>query len=113
MSQRRLNTVKAIRLPFSPVEGVLLMSLLTVAALTMPYQNFMNELATSVQVYGTALATIVLIVCAFGYMGAKGLSPQNASRWMGGMFAAVFAAIVCVGAPSIVTIVQGWAATAA
>jgi hypothetical protein len=84
-----------------------------VAAITMPYQNFLSELAKSVQVYGTALATIVLIVCAFGYMGAKGLSPQNASRWMGGMFAAIFAAIVCVGAPSIVTIVQGWAATAA
>ena len=84
-----------------------------VAALTMPYQNFMNELAKSVQVYGTALATIVLIVCAFGYMGAKGVSPQNASRWLGGMFAALFAAIVCVGAPSIVTIVQGWSATAA
>ena len=83
------------------------------AALTMPYQNFMNELAKSVQVYGTALATIVLIVCAFGYMGAKGLSPQNASRWLGGMFAAIFAAIVCVGAPSLITIVQGWAATAA
>lgn len=83
------------------------------AALTMPYQNFMNELAKSVQVYGTALATIVLIVCAFGYMGAKGVSPQNASRWLGGMFAALFAAIVCVGAPSIVTIVQGWSATAA
>ena len=79
----------------------------------MPYQNFLSELATVVQVYGTALATIVLVVCAFGYMGAKGVSPQNASRWMGGMFAAVFAAIVCVGAPSIVTIVQGWAATAA
>ena len=84
-----------------------------VAAITMPYQNFLSELAKSVQVYGTALATIVLIVCAFGSMGAKGLSPQNASRWMGGMFAAVFAAIVCVGAPSIVTIVQGWAANAA
>jgi hypothetical protein len=84
-----------------------------VAAITMPYQNFLSELAKSVQVYGTALATIVLIVCAFGYMGAKGLSPQNASRWMGGMFAAVFAAIVCVGAPSIVTIVQSWAANAA
>jgi heme/copper-type cytochrome/quinol oxidase subunit 4 len=84
-----------------------------VAAITMPYQNFLSELAKSVQVYGTALATIVLIVCAFGYMGAKGLSPQNASRWMGGMFAAVFAAIVCVGAPSIVTIVEGWAANAA
>ena len=84
-----------------------------VAAITMPYQNFLSELAKSVQVDGTALATIVLIVCAFGYMGAKGLSPQNASRWMGGMFAAVFAAIVCVGAPSIVTIVQGWAANAA
>ncbi|MBK9740968.1 MAG: hypothetical protein IPO93_16045 [Actinobacteria bacterium] len=84
-----------------------------VAALAMPYQNFLSELAKSVQVYGTALATIVLIVCAFGYMGAKGLSPQNASRWMGGMFAAVFAAIVCVGAPSLITIVQGWAATAA
>lgn len=84
-----------------------------VAALTMPYQNFLSELATSVQVYGTALATIVLVVCAFGYMAAKGVSPQNASRWMGGMFAAVFAAIVCVGAPSLVTIVQGWAATAA
>ena len=83
------------------------------AALTMPYQNFMNELAKSVQVYGTALATIVLIVCAFGYMGAKGISPQNASKWLGGMFAALFAAIVCVGAPSIVTIVQGWSATAA
>jgi heme/copper-type cytochrome/quinol oxidase subunit 4 len=89
------------------------MSLLTVAALTMPYQNFMNELAKSVQVYGTALATIVLIVCAFGYMGAKGISPQNASKWLGGMFAALFAAVVCVGAPSIVTIVQGWSATAA
>jgi len=85
----------------------------TVTAITMPYQTFLSELAKSVQVYGTALATIVLIVCAFGYMGAKGLSPQNASRWMGGMFAAVFAAIICVGAPSIVTIVQGWAATAA
>jgi hypothetical protein len=84
-----------------------------VVALTMPYQNFLSELAKSVQVYGTALATIVLIVCAFGYMAAKGVSPQNASRWMGGMFAALFAAIVCVGAPSIVTIVQGWAATAA
>ena len=84
-----------------------------VAAITMPYQNFLSELAKSVQVYGTALATIVLIVCAFGYMGAKGLSPHNASRWLGGMFAAVFAAIVCVGAPSIVTIVQGWAANAA
>ena len=84
-----------------------------VAAITMPYQNFLAELAKSVQVYGTALATIVLIVCAFGYMGAKGLSPQNASRWMGGMFAAVFAAILCVGAPSIVTIVEGWAANAA
>ena len=84
-----------------------------VAAITMPYQNLLSELAKSVQVYGTALATIVLIVCAFGYMGAKGLSPQNASRWMGGMFAAVFAAIVCVGAPSIVTIVEGWAANAA
>jgi hypothetical protein len=84
-----------------------------VAALTMPYQNFLSELAASVQVYGTALATIVLVVCAFGYMAAKGVSPQNASRWMGGMFAAVFAAIVCVGAPSLVTIVQGWAATAA
>ena len=84
-----------------------------VAALTMPYQNFLAELAKSIQVYGTALATIVLIVCAFGYMAAKGVSPQNASRWMGGMFAALFAAIVCVGAPSIVTIVQGWAATAA
>ena len=83
------------------------------AALTMPYQNFLSQLATSIQVYGTALATIVLVVCAFGYMAAKGVSPQNASRWMGGMFAAVFAAIVCVGAPSIVTIVQGWAATAA
>ena len=83
------------------------------AAITMPYQNFLSELAKSVQVYGTALATIVLIVCAFGYMGSKGLSPQNASRWMGGMFAAVFAAIICVGAPSIVTIVQGWAANAA
>jgi hypothetical protein len=89
----------------SPMSGV--------AALTMPYQNFLSELAKSVQVYGTALATIVLIVCAFGYMAAKGVSPQNASRWMGGMFAALFAAIVCVGAPSIVTIVQGWAATAA
>ena len=90
------------------------MSVFTVAAaLTMPYQSFMNELAKSVQVYGTALATIVLIVCAFGYMGAKGVSPQNASRWLGGMFAALFAAIVCVGAPSIVTIVQGWSATAA
>ena len=84
-----------------------------VATITMPYQNFLAELAKSMQVYGTALATIVLIVCAFGYMGAKGLSPQNASRWMGGMFAAVFAAIVCVGAPSIVTIVEGWAANAA
>ena len=83
------------------------------AALTMPYQNFMDELAKSVQVYGTAMATIVLIVCAFGYMGSKGISPQNASRWMGGMFAALFAAIVCVGAPAIVGIVQGWAATAA
>jgi len=83
------------------------------AALTMPYQNFMDELAKSVQVYGTALATIVLIVCAFGYMGSKGISPQNASRWMGGMFAALFAAIVCVGAPAIVGIVQGWATTAA
>ncbi len=84
-----------------------------VAALTMPYQNFLGELATSVQVYGTALATIVLVVCAFGYMAAKGVSPQNATKWMGGMFAAIFAAIVCVGAPSLVTIVQGWAATAA
>ena len=84
-----------------------------VAALVMPYQNFLDELARSIQVYGTAIATIVIIVCAFGYMGAKGMSPQNASRWMGGMFAAVFAAIVCVGAPSLVTIVQGWAATAA
>lgn len=84
-----------------------------VATMMMPYQNFLSELAKSVQVYGTALATIVLIVCAFGYMGAKGISPQNASRWMGGMFAAVFAAVICVGAPSIVTIVQGWAATAA
>ena len=84
-----------------------------VAALAMPYQNFLSELAKSVQVYGTALATIVLVVCAFGYMGAKGLSPQNASRWLGGMFAAIFAAIVCVGAPSLITIVQGWAATAA
>ena len=84
-----------------------------VTAMVMPYQNFLSELAKSVQVYGTALATIVLIVCAFGYMGAKGLSPQNASRWMGGMFAAVFAAVICVGAPSIVTIVQGWAANAA
>ena len=84
-----------------------------VAALVMPYQNFLDELARSIQVYGTAIATIVIIVCAFGYMGAKGMSPQNASRWMGGMFAALFAAIVCVGAPSIVTIVQGWAATAA
>ena len=83
------------------------------AAITMPYQTFLSELAKSVQVYGTALATIVLIVCAFGYMGAKGMSPQNASRWMGGMFAAVFAAIICVGAPSIVTMVQGWAANAA
>ena len=84
-----------------------------VAALAMPYQNFLSELAKSVQVYGTALATIVLVVCAFGYMGAKGLSPQNASRWLGGMFAAMFAAIVCVGAPSLIAIVQGWAATAA
>ena len=84
-----------------------------VAALVMPYQNFMNELARSVQVYGTAIATIVLIVCAFGYMGSKGMSPQNASRWLGGMFAAVFAAIVCVGAPAVVDIVQGWATTAA
>lgn len=84
-----------------------------VPALVMPYQNFMNELARSVQVYGTALATIVLIVCAFGYMASKGMSPQNASRWMGGMFAALFAAIVCVGAPAIVGIVQGWATTAA
>ena len=84
-----------------------------VAAITMPYQNFLSELAKSVQVYGTALATIVLIVCAFGYMGAKGISPQNATKWLGGMFAALFAAIVCVGAPSIVTIVQGWSATAA
>ena len=83
------------------------------AALTMPYQNFLSELAKSIQVYGTALATIVLVVCAFGYMGATGLSPQNASRWLGGMFAAIFAAIVCVGAPSLITIVQGWAATAA
>lgn len=83
------------------------------AALTMPYENFMNELAKSIQVYGTAIATIVLIVCAFGYMGAKGISPHNASRWMGGMFAALFAAIVCVGAPAIVGIVQGWATTAA
>lgn len=81
----------------------------SVAAITMPYQNFLNELAKSVQVYGTALATIVLVVCAFGYMGAKGLSPQNASRWLGGMFAA----IICVGAPSLITIVQGWAANAA
>ena len=85
----------------------------SVAAITMPYQNFLNELAKSVQVYGTALATIVLVVCVFGYMGAKGLSPQNASRWLGGMFAAIFAAIICVGAPSVVTIVQGWSATAA
>ena len=85
----------------------------SVAAITMPYQNFLSELAKSVQVYGTALATIVLIVCAFGYMGAKGISPHNASRWMGGMFAALFAAIVCVGAPAIVGIVQGWATTAA
>ena len=92
-------------MPNSPVASV--------AALTMPYEGFLSELATSVQVYGTALATIVLVVCAFGYMGAKGLSPQNASRWMGGMFAAMFAAIVCVGAPSLVAIVQGWAATAA
>ena len=84
-----------------------------VAALVMPYQNFMNELARSVQVYGTAIATIVLIVCAFGYMGSKGMSPQNSSRWLGGMFAAVFAAIVCVGAPAVVDIVQGWATTAA
>lgn len=84
-----------------------------IAALTMPYQNFLDQLASSVQVYGTALATIVLVVCAFGYMAAKGVSPQNATRWMGGMFAAIFAAIVCVGAPSLVTIVQGWAATAA
>jgi hypothetical protein len=29
------------------------------------------------------------------------------------MFAAIFAAIVCVGAPAIVGIVQGWATTAA
>ena len=47
-------------------------------------------------VYGTALATIVLVVCAFGYMGAKGISPQNASRWLGGMFAAIFAAVISV-----------------
>lgn len=85
----------------------------SVPTLVMPYQNFMSELAKSIQVYGTAIATIVLIVCAFGYMGAKGMSPQNASRWMGGMFAALFAAIVCVGAPAIVGIVQGWSATAA
>jgi uncharacterized membrane protein YdcZ (DUF606 family) len=85
----------------------------TAAALTMPYQNFLAELAKSIQVYGTALATIILIVCAFGYMGAKGLSPQNASHWLGGMFAAIFAAIVCVGAPSLITIVEGWAANAA
>ena len=84
-----------------------------VAALVMPYQNFLDELARSIQVYGTAIATIVIIVCAFGYMGAKGLSPQNASRWLGGMFAAIFAAIICVGAPSLITIVQGWAANAA
>ena len=72
-----------------------------VAALTMPYQNFLSELAKSVQVYGTALATIVLIVCAFGYMGAKGLSPQNASRWMGGMFAAVFAGFPSSSLPNM------------
>jgi hypothetical protein len=84
-----------------------------VATLVMPYENFLDELARSLQVYGTAIATIVIIVCAFGYMGAKGMSPQNASRWMGGMFAALFAAIVCVGAPAIVGIVQGWSATAA
>ncbi len=84
-----------------------------VAALVMPYENFLDELARSLQVYGTAIATIVIIVCAFGYMGAKGMSPQNAARWMGGMFAALFAAIVCVGAPAIVGIVQGWSATAA
>ena len=84
-----------------------------VAALVMPYQNFLDELARSLQVYGTAIATIVIIVCAFGYMGAKGMSPQNASRWMGGMFAALFAAIVCVGTPAIVGIAQGWSATAA
>ena len=83
------------------------------AALTMPYQNFLNQLAASVQVYGTALATIVLVVCAFGYMAAKGMSPQNASRWLGGIFAALFAAVICVGAPSSVGIVQGWAANAA
>ncbi len=35
----------------------------------------------------TAIATIVLIVCAFGYMGATGMSPHNTSRWRGGMFA--------------------------
>ena len=46
-------------------------------------------------------------------MGAKGRSPQHASRWLGGMFAAIFAAIICVGAPSLITIVQGWAANAA
>lgn len=84
-----------------------------VAAITMPYQNFLSELASSIQVYGTALATIVLVVCAFGWMGTKGISPHNSSRWLGGMFAAMVAAIVCVGAPSLITIVQGWAANAA
>ncbi len=37
------------------------------AALTMPYENFMIKLEKSIQVYRIAIATIVLIVCAFGY----------------------------------------------
>ena len=88
-------------------------TIFAVATLVMPFQNFLNELARSLQVCGTAIATVVIIVCAFGYMGAKDMSPRNASRWMGGMFTALFVAIVCVGAPAFVGIVQGWAATAA
>lgn len=84
-----------------------------VLALVMPYQNFLNELARDIQKYGTAFATIALIICAWGYGGAKGVSPQNASRWMSGMFAAAFVAIVSVGAPSIVSIIQGWSPSAA
>ena len=71
-----------------------------------------GERVLGVNVESTPLVVLAVLI-SVALAAATWRNDRKVVLVVAAVFAAVFAAIVCVGAPSIVTIVQGWAATAA
>lgn len=52
-------------------------------------------------------ATVVFVFCAIGYMGARGVSPQNATKFLQGMIGCVVMVVLVFSAKTIIDVFSG------